>query len=442
MKLSDLHHMSVAVWGGGRDGRAATEQCLAQKCTVTVISDSPESDTSAQELASQYSLPLLAPSRLAATPIDFIVRSPGVSRYRQDLHDLAQRGIHSSNLFALWLADQPAHKIVGVTGTKGKSTTATVIEKILLSSGKSVALVGNIGVPVTQVDPSVDCVVVEVSSYQASDCTTSPEVGVLTTLGEDHITWHGSLQQYHVDKMNLFAYPQLKKMVFHSDDPTVVDALRRSSADQKYFISPFDIDDIVNDNRAAGVLSRMGETTFPRNLELAIHAAYAIHPGLTTQHIVDALDDVAPLPSRQNIVGKVNGIECIDDALASNPLAAISAIERFSDAPMILIVGGQDRNVDYTDFIDAVNHAGNVRHVIVMGDTNNSFAERVAPALPRGKRSLDDSIEIAVQQAFQLAQPGWRIVFSPAAPTPPHLGDYTVRSNAFRRAVEEASSLF
>lgn len=441
MKLSDLHHKRVAIWGGGRDGRAATEHCLAHECTVVLISDTPESDESAQELAREYSLPLQTPHSLKTMNLDFVVRSPGVSKYRPDIQELAQRGIQSSNLLAMWLADQPPHHIVGVTGTKGKSTTATIIEKILLSSGKSVSLVGNIGVPVTHVDPNIDCVVVEVSSYQASDCTTSPEVGVLTSLGEDHITWHGSLHQYHVDKLNLFAHPQLKKMVFHPDDLTVVDGLRRTSSELKHFISPFDIDDIVRQSSTTGVLSRMGDTTFPRNLELAINAAYAINPSLTRQHIMDAMKDITPLPSRQKSVGVVNDIECIDDALASNPLAAISAIERFSDVPMVLIIGGQDRNVDYTDFINVVNMSDMVRHVVVMGDKNNSFAERVSPALNRVVRSMDESIQNAVQQAFQLAQPGWRIVFSPAAPTPTHIGDYTTRSDAFRQAIEQASSL-
>lgn len=441
MKLSEISQMSVAVWGGGKDGRAAAQHCLDNSCDVVVVSDSPDADVAAHDLARDLNLRLISAAALDSIHPRFLIRSPGVSRYRPEIQQLSSRGIESSNLLALWLADQPPQRIIGVTGTKGKSTTATLIEQILAHAGQSVTLCGNIGVPVTHVDSTFDHVVVEVSSYQASDCTTSPEVGVLTALGEDHIPWHGSVQRYHADKVNVFSHPQLKKMIFHEDDALVAETLRSIEVDTRHYVSPLDITEIFDQSRQSGVFERMGDTTFPRNLVLAIHAAHAAYPALEAEHVVSALSNMTPLPSRQSLIGSVNGVYFVDDALASNPLAATAAIQRFADAPLIMIIGGQDRSVDYQEFIATANNSVHVKNVIVMGDTNDDFAHRITPMLSKAIRTYTQSLSDAVIRAFQLAQPGWRIVFSPAAPTWQGKGDYASRSADFRHAMEQTSSL-
>ena len=441
MKLSEISQMSVAIWGGGKDGRAAAQHCIDNNCDVVLVSDTPDTDTATADLARDKNLHVVSSSELDSIEPHFLIRSPGVSRYRPEIEKLSARGIRSSNLLALWLADQKPERVIGVTGTKGKSTTSTLVEQILGAAGQSVALCGNIGVPVTHVDTSATFVVVEVSSYQASDCTTSPAVGVLTALGEDHIPWHGSLERYHADKVNVFAHPQLKRMVFHNDDQTVTQSLHAIGADLRQYVSPLDIADICELSRQSGVFERMGETTFLRNVTLAIHAAHAAFPALESAHIVEALNKMSPLPSRQNTIGSVNNIEFVDDALASNPLAATAAIDRFSDSPLIVIIGGQDRSVDYREFVESLNTSNHVKNVIVMGDTKDAFADRITPVLVKATRIHTQSLTDAVNQAFAMAQPGWRIVFSPAAPTWQGAGDYSSRSADFRRAMEQTSSL-
>jgi UDP-N-acetylmuramoylalanine--D-glutamate ligase len=316
-----------------------------------------------------------------------------------------------------------------------------MIEQIITTTHRSVALAGNIGVPVTQISEDIDVVVLEVSSYQASDCTTSPAIGVLTALGEDHITWHGTLERYHRDKTNVFAHPQLTKMIFHPDDETVVQSLRTIDADARHFASPLAIQDILERSRMTGVYERMGNTTFPRNLTLAIHAAYAIEPTLTAEHVLDAIENFTPLPSRQNNIGSVRGVNFIDDALASNPLATIAAIERYTDAPLIVIIGGQDRTVDYSDLIAALNTQEHIAGVILLGDPDDVLANRIESLLHKCHRVHTHNVEDAVRIALSLGSPGCNILLSPAAPTPSHIGDYTHRSDAFHKAMLEASSL-
>lgn len=431
MKLSQLVDMRVLVWGGAREGKAAARILGHQGCSVAFVSDSPNDDAITRAAAHNLNIPLMSVHEMSTWNPDFIVRSPGVSKYRDELS-----GISSSGLLALWLADQDPSRIIGVTGTKGKSTTSTLIATILRRAGHSVELAGNIGRVVTDVDESADFVVVEISSYQASDCTTSPAIGVLTTLGDDHIPWHGSLQQYHTDKMNLFAHPELRHMIFHESDPVVSGAISQLGVSHTHFShSQHSVNVALATPEGEAALERMGNTTFPKNLELAMNAALAADGSLTLAHVLAALTDTSPLPSRQQHVATMHERRFVDDALASNPLGVIAAIERFDSSPFVLIMGGNDRNVDYADLCAAVNSAENLRAIIVLGGTSNrlysSLLTTKCPVVP----CASDDVYEAVRPAIDSSKPGDRVVFSPGAPTPPHLGDYESRSARFREAV-------
>jgi UDP-N-acetylmuramoylalanine--D-glutamate ligase len=261
--------MKVLVWGGGREGAEAARVLTEQKCSIAFVTDTPESDIDTATLANEFQTTVISPADIAPWNPDFIVRSPGVSRYRTELS-----GFPSSGLFALWLADQDLRRVIGVTGTKGKSTTSTLIAQILTAAGHTVELAGNIGVPVTRTSPQADFVVVEVSSYQASDCTVSPFIGVLTSLDIDHLPWHGSVEKYHQDKLNLFAHPEIQHMIFHAGHPMIDSFLQLLTVDQKRFSnSQHSVHVALATPQGEEAIRRMGNTTFPKNLGTRIDSA-------------------------------------------------------------------------------------------------------------------------------------------------------------------------
>lgn len=432
MKLSQLVDQRMLVWGGAREGRAAAGILRRQGCTVAFVSDSPDDDVPTLAASLEMDLPVIPTASIQDWDPDFIVRSPGVSKYREELSS-----VPSSGLLALWLADQRPSRIIGVTGTKGKSTTSTLIATILRQAGHSVELAGNIGRVVTDVDDSAEFVVVEVSSYQASDCTTSPAIGVLTTLGDDHIPWHGSLQRYHEDKTNLFAHPELRHMVFHASDAVVSAQVERLGIGALRFDnSRHSVNIALATPEGEAALARMGGTTFPRNLELAMNAALAADGSLVLAHVLSALQETVPLPSRQQLVSTAHNRQFIDDALASNPLGVIAAIERFDVSPFVLIMGGNDRNVEYDDLCAAVNRSSNLRGVFVLGGTSSRLYSALLTTRCPVTPVASDDVHDAVFPAFEASRPGDAIVFSPGAPTPRHLGDYETRSARFRDAID------
>ncbi len=139
--------------------------------------------------------------------VEAIVRAPGVSRYRDELVEATDRGVTVTTPLAVWLQDFHDQPVLAITGTKGKSTTATLAARILRNTGARVALAGNIGIPVTDLyeQPDIDVYVVEVSSFQAAEVVTSPPASVLTSLAPDHLDWHRDIEAYYRDKLRLIS---------------------------------------------------------------------------------------------------------------------------------------------------------------------------------------------------------------------------------------------
>ena len=431
MKLSDLRNMRVLVWGAAREGTEAAKILVDQKCSISFVTDNPTSDTTTQSAAETYHTNVLSPDQISSWNPDFIVRSPGVSRYRTELE-----GCASSSLLALWMADQDPSRIIGVTGTKGKSTTSTLIANILSAAGHTVELAGNIGVPVTQTSPTSDFIVVEVSSYQASDCTTSPSIAVITSLDIDHIPWHQSIENYHRDKLNLVAYPELRHIVFHTGNSNLdsrLDAL--GLATRRFSNSNHSVHVALATPQGEEVLQRMGNSTFPRNLELAMDASLAADASLTLAHVLTALDNTHPLPSRQQIVGEKDQRVFVDDALASNPLGVMAAIERFDAARFILIMGGEDREVDYSALCEAINSSHHLSGIVYLGDSHSRLYKALLTTKAPVRPALSEDVADAVSIAMNMSHPGDTIIFSPGAPTPRNLGDYESRSARFHAGI-------
>jgi len=199
----------VGVWGTGREGMAITRLALDRGASVLVVQDRPADGAQPSDIRiGDKSLQVLDPGALDPDALDIVVRSPGVSRYRQELERLRQAGIPVTTATAMWFEDSSDLPVIGVTGSKGKTMTASLTALALRSTGLSVGLGGNIGTPVTDFfeGPDYDTYVIEVSSFQAAEVTSSPRVGVLTLLAPDHLDWHGTYERYVADKLNLFGH--------------------------------------------------------------------------------------------------------------------------------------------------------------------------------------------------------------------------------------------
>jgi UDP-N-acetylmuramoyl-L-alanine---L-glutamate ligase len=215
VRFSELDGKSIALWGLGRETtvlQAQLERRLPSAEIVAVIDErTPQAD-----------------ARALLEQVDVLVRSPGVSIYKPLIQQALTDGVSVTTTTGLWLAERGGHKVIGVTGTKGKSTTATVIAH-LLQAVTQVELAGNIGRPVIELLDLADdtWVVLELSSYQLADLAVGPQVAVITNLYREHTDWHGTEAQYRADKLRIFELPGTVAAVYPRGDPEIERAAQK-----------------------------------------------------------------------------------------------------------------------------------------------------------------------------------------------------------------------
>lgn len=442
----------MAVWGTGREGRAALALCQGRAREVLVVDDRP---------GSLEGVEVHPPGALGRAAPDIVIRSPGVPVRRPELEALRGRGVPVTTLLALWLEDHEEAAVLGVTGSKGKSTTVALAASALAAADRRAGVGGNIGVPATDLpEPGreVDVVVLEVSSFQAADLTVSPPVGVLTLLAPDHLDWHGTYQQYVADKCNLFAHRPGMAVVVNATDPAAWGATVRFPGRQGYGR----LEDRVGLTAGAGRASWVtvdGEPYCPaaqaaeagalrgRHQLLDLCGALAGVRALIGEvpdpdRLLRALGDRLALPCRLETVADDGLVEVVDDALASNPAGTVAALEAFEERPMVLVAGGADRGVDFSDLARCILARRSATSVVLIGPAGARLGKVLETLGGAGLVQGAPHLEAAVTRALEVARTLGRqqgakavVLFSPAAPTPAEEGSYAERSARLRRLV-------
>ena len=226
MRAAELGAARVAIWGLGREGRAAIQFLRAHhpELPLLLLDDTASAPRPIEFDNIQCAFGEDAVRR-ALDEVDVLVKSPGVSLYRPEIERARHNGVKVTSLLNLWFAENIGIRTICITGTKGKSTTASLIAHILGRLGRKVALAGNIGVPVTEIDASsAEFAVIEVSSYQAADFDGMCDIAVLTSLFPEHLDWHLTLDSYYRDKLNLLRHSRCA-VVNRESSPAAPDLL-------------------------------------------------------------------------------------------------------------------------------------------------------------------------------------------------------------------------
>ncbi|MGA8724740.1 MAG: UDP-N-acetylmuramoyl-L-alanine--D-glutamate ligase [Acidimicrobiales bacterium] len=446
MTLDELATRRVAVWGVGQEGRGITRLLVERGAPVVLVDDRPEA---AEQAALELDVPTrpITPDVLADTDIEVVVRSPGVSRYRTELLDVERAGVEVTTPMAVWLEDFADARVLAVTGTKGKSTTSALAAAILAAGGTDVALIGNIGVPVTDTygQPRSGAYVVEVSSYQGADVTATPPVCVLTSLAPDHLDWHRGLEQYYRDKLRLIEAGPIGELAVNAASEEAV--LRTTEHPRRTLFGPagqvrlgpegvveVDGEPLADTGRlrVPGVHNRW-------NLCGAVAGVMLLEGRPPTRGAVEsAMDGFEALPSRCHVIGERDSLTYVDDALASNPFATAASIEAFAGRDLTVIVGGADRGVAPTDLVEALRAHRPVPRLVVLPPDPSRLVDSVystpgsdAPVI---EVRLAEDLTGAVALAAASTPSGGVVLFSPGAPTPEGEGGFAVRSGIFREA--------
>ena len=429
LSWSDLPGTRVGVWGLGREGHANLRKLRALGVEPVLVDDHP----GASEVLATGEGGLAA-----LEDCDVVVKTPGLSRYRPEVTRLTTLGIPVVGGLGLWLAEQDLTRVLCVTGTKGKSTTAALTGHLLTGLGYKCLVGGNIGVvphdPAEQTD--FDYWVIEVSSYQAADLPCTPPVTAVTSLHPDHLDWHGGVEQYYRDKLSMCTQPGADLTVANGDSELL--RQRENQLGSRVEWVSQDDDPDADWMAPLGLLGRHNR----RNALIARRCLIAL--GVAEARDEQALRAAAagyrPLPSRLAPVATIAGVTFIDDSLSTNVLPTLAALDAFPGRRVALIVGGHDRGIDYAPLAAGVLARDAPTYVLTLPDSGPRIRAEIEAEAAAAINVTDcPGLGEAVAAGFRWARPDGVVLLSPAAPSFGRFRDYRDRSEAFAHAVRALS---
>jgi len=432
MRIAELAGQRVAIWGFGREGRAAIaalRACLPQLPLTLFCS-------AAEVAAAQAFEPALVvrgeePDATALGGFDVVVKSPGISAYKPALLEAQAGGTRFTSGTALWFAAQPQAPVVAVTGTKGKSTTTALIAHLARALGVRTALAGNIGLPLLELlDAQAQLWAVELSSFQTGEAGPLP-LGVITSLYEEHLDWHGSRERYVADKLKLAAAARtllvngaqealLERTAAHPhrllfgvrDGWHVRDGFIRRADERVFAVADLPVPGAHNALNACAALAA---------LEAMDYDARAAAPALARFHA---------LPHRLQPLGGHGGREWINDSISTTPQATLAALASLEGRQVTVIVGGHDRGLDWSEFVEVVSDQAELA-IVAQGANGPRIAAALGEAQAVGEVTLVATLAEAVERARALTPAGGVVLLSPGAPSFDQFHDYAERGRRF-----------
>jgi UDP-N-acetylmuramoylalanine--D-glutamate ligase len=438
-----MNRMKIAILGYGLEGRAAAKYYNSPDNKITICDQNDELIIS-EDLDKHLGLNYLN----NLSDFDLIVRSPGLDT---NLIFKANENLDPEKVTSLtneFFKHCPTKNIIGVTGTKGKGTTSTLIHSMIEAAGLKSNLVGNIGTPAISIlDKNIgidDFVVFELSSFQLSDCRYSPHFAVCLMVTQDHLDWHGSQNEYVVAKKNIFSHQNKDDYAIYFVNNGVSEELARNSPGIKipYFRSPgayVQDGNIVIDNQ---ILCSTNDVRLLGNHNLEnVCAAITVFWQISKDKsaITKVLSEFTGLEHRLEFVGELNGRKFYNDSFASAPDAAIAGMKSIPGRK-ILIIGGFDRGLDLHPLIESLTAEDNkklISKVLIIGDSSRRLASELDKVDFTNYEILSfKTMPEIVEYANKLAENDESIVLSPGFASFDMFKNFEERGNLFKKAVQ------
>jgi len=432
MRIADLAGKRVAIWGFGREGRAAIAALRGRLPELPLTLFCGEAEVpGAQAFDAALDVHGREPGAIDLASFDVVVKSPGVSAYKPALLAAKEAGLKVTSGTALWFGENPDAKVIAVTGTKGKSTTTALLAHLARALGVRTALAGNIGMPLLELlGQSAELWAIELSSFQTGEAGPLA-LGVITSLYEEHLDWHGTRERYVEDKLALAAVARTLVVNARLDELV---ARTATHADRRTF------GDAPGWHVDGGAILRGGERVFDlaasplpgaHNALNACAALAALEAmGYDAVAAAPALASFVPLPHRLQPLGERDGVLWVNDSISTTPLATLAALESLHGRAVTVLAGGHDRGLDWSDFV--AEELAHPPHAIVCSGANGP---RIAAALRQAKVATTlvevAKLDAAVAEARGLTPPGGCILLSPGAPSFDQFHDYAERGRHF-----------
>ena len=414
----------ILLYGAGREANS-TRQFLKRiqpELKVFVTVDSGTADVPETEAIAAADLAEAIATRRFGT----IVKSPGVSRYKPVFATAAKAGIAVSSNLNLWGATYRQDRtVIAISGTKGKSTTATLVHLMLARSGLDAGLAGNVGLAPLEIADKHAIVVFELSSYQTADMSFIPDVAAITNLYPEHVDWHGSVERYYDDKLHLLDRDGSFAVALGyaaSGNARVAKAVR----DHRRLVKPLSGEQAI---AIEGAVSR-SRLKGAHNLDNAILAAeIALAVGATMDGILAGIAAFRPLPHRLE-EHRIGDITVVNDSISTTPEATKAALSAYPGRRIALIAGGHEREQDYAELATLLAPRG-VTALVTLPVTGQRLAAAAREAAPDIDVTEVPDLEAAITALIQKREKFDTIILSPGAPSYNQFKNFEERGQRF-----------
>jgi len=351
----------------------------------------------------------------------------------------------ATTAYDIFFEATPSKKIIGITGTKGKGTTSTLIAKMLEAAGETVHLGGNIGTPILDLLPDIkpdDWIVWELANFQLKPASHSPHIAVCLMIAPEHLDWHPDMQDYVEAKANLFKFQKPEDIAIYFENDEHSKHIAGYSPGQKipYFYKPgaavrADRKIVIGEGETEIIdlseIKLLGEHNL-QNICAALTAVWQVSQD--TGAFKEVLSSFSGLEHRLEFVRDLDGVLYYDDSFGTNPDTTMVALRAIIQ-PVVLILGGHDKGLDYTELIKEITSQEKVRHVITIGEIGPKLAGMLRAhgfnAVTEGLRAMPQ----IVAEARAHAQPGDAVLLSCGTSSFGLFKDYKDRGDQFKQAV-------
>jgi UDP-N-acetylmuramoylalanine--D-glutamate ligase len=454
--ITDWQNKKVAILGLGLEG-LATARFLHKKGAEIWVLDKKQKEHFDKELVAQAEA-LGVHFDLGKTHLDHldtydvIFRSPGVKRLLPELLAAESKGVIITSQIKLFFDLCPC-PIIGITGTKGKGTTATLIYEMVKMSGKDVYLGGNIGIPpFVFLDKlqSDSLVVLELSSFQLQDITKSPHIGVMLMVTSEHLDHHATQSEYVEAKRNLLRFQGPDDIAIINRDYPASNESDSYSDGKIYYVSRERETDngcfalfgkvVIRRNGNDDEIIKTSEIALPgkHNLEnvcAAVMTARLLE--VNRKDIIEVLKTFTGLPHRLEFVAEINGAKYFDDSFSTTPETAIAAIEAF-DQQKILILGGSSKDSDFAKLGKVIRESDSIKAIIGIGEEWDRIKQEIGTTNQESKYLVIEGAEdmhTIVTAIAKIAKTGDVILLSPACASFDMFRNYKDRGEQFKKEI-------
>ena len=451
-----IRYRKIAIIGLGVSNLPLLDYLYEKKARVTVF-DERDIDSISKEIMDkitshnfEFNLGKKCLENLKG--FDVIFRSPSCLPTRQELKAEADRGAIVTTEIEMLMEMCPC-KIIGVTGSDGKTTTTSLINAILKESGYTTHLGGNIGTPLFTKLSEIkqdDILVLELSSFQLMGMNISPDIAVITNITPNHLNIHKDYQEYIDAKKNIFKHQKEDGIVvLNYDNEITRECGKEANGKVIYFSSKEKLDDgyIVDE----GVIKECDEKVRKHlldtkevilrgnhNFENIATAIAATRNFVKIEEAVETIKKFKPVEHRLEYIKTIDNVKWYNDSVSSSPTRTIAGLYAF-DEEIVLIAGGYDKNLDYTPIAKPI--VEKVKTLILLGQTSGKIFEAVKNELDQQKKNLDiymcESLEETVKIAKKSAKQGQIVLFSPASASFDMFKNFADRGEKFKKIVNE-----